>query len=73
LTCCGDRLYYYDVPGRLTLVESGRNGDVFLGGHLLRVMRWAILTDVLRQRTASPELLMMAKHHPDSFLPQGEL
>ena len=32
LTSDGDKLYNYDVLGRLTLAESGLNSNVFLGG-----------------------------------------
>ena len=61
MTCDRSKLYYYDVLGRLTLVESGPNGKVFLGGHVLRVMRWTVLTDVLRQRFPFPGLLTMSR------------
>ena len=39
LTDDGDKLYNYDELGRLTLVESALNSNVFLGGMALR-LRW---------------------------------
>ena len=39
LTSDGDKEYYYDVLGRLTLAESGLSSNVFSGGMASRA-RW---------------------------------
>ena len=73
MTCDRNKLYYYDVLRPLILMERGLNSNVFSGGHVLRVMRWTIPADVLWPRVPWPELLMVSKHRPDTFLPKGEL